>query len=1146
MSDRLNVLRGFAVPLCSGALASIVLFQPAFGATHDQIVEMCRQLMHPQQHECVVGKVGKPKFAPPDALQKAREQCGAAIVRPCVMREEQKQAAGVAAPSAPNNGTAVAPQDLAAVQPVFVAPPRTIADITAILDSEKPDDAKIAARKAEADAVPPKDAGAVELAQFYYDRGNARALLARNKDALADGLQALAVGKSAIEYRQLWRIQQFVALQYSVLGDRKQALTMFETMVREGNQTNHRGSMINSMINAARTLLSMGDVTQANTYVDRVAALVQEARGSPNPGWRTSYPIYGHSWEADANSAHGLVLEARGQYSEAETAYRRAEAFRRASVKDIPKMDYPPPPEQMMQAADSQLLAVARNESRQGRLSEAEADARRALLEVLKAQGKYSPATPAFIVGLSGILVQQGRYQEAEKLTRSALDVQRTIGIGDDAPQSAKTLSQLGNILVLQRKTKYAADVYAQLDKAIAQWTPQQREVFELNGPRIVALYAAGQVDAGIAAAEALVKRLTARTGTNSVDTAGARGTLAVGYARAGRDADAIREFKAAIPVLMGAARENSEDDDPTIVAARSARLQRIVEAYIGVLARGANASNDVAVETFGLADAVRGHAVEQALADSSARMVAKDPALAELVRTEQDAAKQIGAQLGVLNNLLALPSDQRDEQTVRAINAAIEKLRADRKAAQLEIKRRFPSYADLVDPKPPTVDEIKAVLRPGEALLSFYFGQDASFVWAVPKDGAVAFAAVASTAIDLEAKVRRLRQALEPQVATIDELPPFDLTLAYQLYTLLLKPVEAGWQGAKSLIVVTNGALGELPLSLLPTAPSQIDVDAKPLFSGYRNVPWLARDHAVTVIPSASALVTLRRLPPGSLSRDELIGFGDPYFNAQEAAEAENQESMASAQVASATVGDSGAATVTRGIPLKLRASPHTEDVDAAELAMLPRLPDTRGELMSVAKALDVDPAKALYLGKAANEQNVETIDLSHYRIVAFATHGLVPGDLDGLTQPALALTAPDVAGVEGDGLLTMEKILALKLDADWVVLSACNTAAGAGAGAEAASGLGSAFFYAGTRALLVTNWSVHSASARELITDLFRRQSADPTLSRAEALRQAMMALLDGGGFKGISGQTLFSYSHPLFWAPYSIIGDGGGTKP
>src|SRR5207237_2392262 len=141
----------------------------------------------------------------------------------------------------------------------------------------------------------------------------------------------------------------------------------------------------------------------------------------------------------------------------------------------------------------------------------------------------------------------------------------------------------------------------------------------------------------------------------------------------------------------------------------------------------------------------------------------------------------------------------------------------------------------------------------------------------------------------------------------------------------------------------------------------------------------------------------------------------------------------------------------------------------------------------------------------------------LSKYPIIVFATHGLVPGELDGLTQPALALSAPEVAGVSGDGLLTMEEILALKLDADWVVLSACNTGAGATAGAEAASGLGRAFFYAGSRALLVTNWSVHSQSAKDLITDLFKRQADDPKLTRGEALRQAMVALMDGKGFLG-----------------------------
>lgn len=293
-------------------------------------------------------------------------------------------------------------------------------------------------------------------------------------------------------------------------------------------------------------------------------------------------------------------------------------------------------------------------------------------------------------------------------------------------------------------------------------------------------------------------------------------------------------------------------------------------------------------------------------------------------------------------------------------------------------------------------------------------------------------------------------------------------------------------------------------------------------------------RTHAVTMVPSAAALRTLRQIPPGVASRERMIGFGDPLFSKEQMqAAAEEKELDQSIQLAMAN---------TRGLPLKRRASPQLDGVDSAELAQLPRLPDTAEELRSIALALQADPSKVLQLGVKANEQAVKTMDLSHYKVIVFATHGLVPGELNGLTQPALALSAPDVSESEGDGLLTMEEILALRLDADWVVLSACNTGAGAGAGAEAASGLGRAFFYAGTRALLVTNWSVHSQSARDLTTDLFRRQNADPTLSRGEALRQAMVALLDGPGFTDPAGKTLFAYGHPLFWAPYTIIGDGG----
>jgi CHAT domain-containing protein len=285
-------------------------------------------------------------------------------------------------------------------------------------------------------------------------------------------------------------------------------------------------------------------------------------------------------------------------------------------------------------------------------------------------------------------------------------------------------------------------------------------------------------------------------------------------------------------------------------------------------------------------------------------------------------------------------------------------------------------------------------------------------------------------------------------------------------------------------------------------------------------------------MVPSASALQTLRKLPPGKASRQDLVAFGDPYFSKEQADDAAKGDKPVQLADASGT---------TRGAPLKRRSSPQLEGADNADLAMLPRLPDTADELKSIALALQADPSKVLNLGKQANESAVKKMDLSGFKI-AFATHGLVPGELDGLTQPALALSAPSLSGSEGDGLLTMEEILSLKLDADWVVLSACNTGAGAGAGAEAASGLGRAFFYAGTRALLVTNWSVQSQSARDLVTDLFKRQADDPKLTRGEALRQAMMALADGKGYTDASGKTEFAYAHPLFWAPYTIIGDGG----
>jgi CHAT domain-containing protein len=132
-------------------------------------------------------------------------------------------------------------------------------------------------------------------------------------------------------------------------------------------------------------------------------------------------------------------------------------------------------------------------------------------------------------------------------------------------------------------------------------------------------------------------------------------------------------------------------------------------------------------------------------------------------------------------------------------------------------------------------------------------------------------------------------------------------------------------------------------------------------------------------------------------------------------------------------------------------------------------------------------------------------------------------------------------VTGEKEDGLLTMEEILRLKLNADWVVLSACNTGAGGGKGEEAVSGLGGAFFYAGARALLVSMWPVETTSGRRLVTGIFAAQEEDPSLSRAQAVRKSMLEMIDRGNLidRG-TGKIVAAYAHPFFWSPFVVVGD------
>jgi tetratricopeptide (TPR) repeat protein len=157
----------------------------------------------------------------------------------------------------------------------------------------------------------------------------------------------------------------------------------------------------------------------------------------------------------------------------------------------------------------------------------------------------------------------------------------------------------------------------------------------------------------------------------------------------------------------------------------------------------------------------------------------------------------------------------------------------------------------------------------------------------------------------------------------------------------------------------------------------------------------------------------------------------------------------------------------------------------------------------------------------------------LANYRVVYFATHGLVAGDVKGIGEPSLALSIPANPTEIDDGLLTSSEVAQLKLNADWVVLSACNTVAGDKPGAEALSGLARAFFYAGTRALLVSHWAVESEAATRLTTSTFDIMSKDASVGRAEALRRAMLDYL--------GDKSNDDNANPAYWGPFSVVGEG-----
>jgi CHAT domain-containing protein len=1004
-------------------------------------------------------------------------------------------------------------------------PPPTITDITAILDQQKPDPVAIDKIHSAADATSPPGIDERASVRFLYDRADARSLLGRQVEAIADIDSALKL-KSHLDPNEICYLLWSKGVDEAYLGDHKGTLQAFLALAHYADQPGVRGWLFNAYKSIVERLIAMGDLRQAESYVGRAKALFAESQ---------SWPKHHAGWPALVEQATGHLYEAKGQYREAEAAYHRAELARRKAVTETPGGS------QLLQGAhgahmgvlslDTLVVDQARMKLRLGRLSEAEADVRRALLSRLTAVGKYGIGTPGIVNDLADVLIEQGRINEAEQLIRTALEIHRSIGVARDSQPAVSTLARLAAVLRMEARYQEASEIFQEIDAATQLWDSARRDRLLLSGYRIYTLYETGHMDAGIEVARSLLARNSARFGEKHYNTALAHGFLAVGLARDGQDVEAVREFTAAIPILLSASFESDRDDSGP-VPARDLRLRTIAETYIALLARTqVDISGARGAEAFRVADEIRRRSVQQAILASGARAVVNDPSLAELVRREQDLRGQISAQLLVLNNALALPSEERDDKAAHQLSADIDQLKVDLSKARQDIARKFPHYSDWIDPKPATLDDIKTALRPGEALLSFYLSRRGNFVWAIPKEGSVAFAQIDAPLSDIARRVRLLRKTLDPQARV-----PFDLSAAYELYSLLLRPVESGWQSAQNLIVVANGPLGLLPLSVLPTE-AQSDPGGQ---APYRKVPWLARSHAITVLPSAFSLKALRELPIDGRANGPYIGFGDPLLNgdptrfiqdADDARLAREKRCPTIVPVTSLADGPS----VTRD---SIRSGNGVADL--ADLRSWAPLPETADELCDVAQNLGVDPAMHLYIGARATETEVKRLSadgtLAKYRIVHFATHGAVADQLPGMSEPGLILTPPEKQTEIDDGYLSASEIGALKLDAEWVILSACNTAAGGSQGAEALSGLARAFFYAGARSLLVSHWQVASDTTVKLITKAIAELKADPKIGRAEALRRSMLAIIDTG--KDYE-------AHPAFWAPFVLVGEGGAGR-
>lgn len=491
-----------------------------------------------------------------------------------------------------------------------------------------------------------------------------------------------------------------------------------------------------------------------------------------------------------------------------------------------------------------------------------------------------------------------------------------------------------------------------------------------------------------------------------------------------------------------------------------------------------------------------------------------------ELVARERDLRAKLNEKA---ENQIKLLSGKHTPEQADALENQVSKASTEYEQVLAEIATSDPHYAGLTRAAPLNLSEFqREILDPDTMLLEYSLGSERSYLWAITPTNIAAYELPARE--DIEKRARNVYGLLternrfikfetpDERQARIGKADAEYVSAAGQLSRILLGPI-AEKLGGKRLLIVSDGALQYLPFSALP-APIP-GVTTRELYR-----PLIA-DHEVTNLPSASILGTLRREVSGRKPAPKTVAvLADPVFSKTDERVTARASVRRSEQPINSHQSVRGADAAESELVRAVR------DVGGENGLDIDRLPSTRQEAAAILKLVPrTDQFKALDF--RANRATAISPELSQYRIVHFATHGLLNTTHPGLS--GLILSLVDRQGNDQDGFLSTQEVFDLNLPADLVVLSGCRTGLGKDIRGEGMQGLARGFMYAGAARVAVSLWDVNDQSTAELMARFYQGMLGKKSLSPAAALRDAQLQMWKSNGGR-----------EPYYWAAFVIEGE------